>query len=289
MYGNAVYMQHSLFARHTAHCEAVEYGEKRIAKQSFGMQNRVMMSTMHNVKVYTASSACMEDERLFEAWLERVPQARRQKAVKPKNPKVRFESLAAGALLTVALADCAAGADDLPSGAAGLLKPDKVSDLRILENEHGRPYLPDLPDLHFSLSHSGDRVMCAVSGAPVGCDVEEAEETEADRRRIRYVARCLTESERELALADPSAFYRIWTLKESFVKMTGRGLAIPLSSFEITLDPVSIRQDIVSTHIELKEFGRTDGYQYACVSQTCPVAIFTVYSSHSPACVYPMP
>lgn len=266
-------MQHSRFhICYKSHCEAVEYGEKRIAKQGFGMQNRVMMSTMHNVKVYTASSACMEDERLFEAWLERVPQARREKAVKPKNPKVRFESLAAGALLTLALADYAAGADDLPSGAASLLQPDKVSDLRILENEHGRPYLPDLPDLHFSLSHSGERVMCAVSRSPVGCDVEQAGETEADRRRIGYVARCLTEAERQLSLADPAGFYRIWTLKESFVKMTGQGLVIPLSSFEVSLDPVTIRQDIVSAHIELKEFGRIGGCRYACVSQAAGIA-----------------
>lgn len=230
-----------------------------------------MMSTLHGVKVYTASSACMEDERLFNAWLERVPQARRSKAVELRNPKVRSQSLAAGALLTCALADYAAGANDLSEGEDCLLKPETVRGIRILENEHGRPYLPDFPDIHFSLSHSGDRVMCAVSRSPVGCDVEEAEETEADLRRIRYVARCLTETERELALADPSAFYRIWTLKESFVKMTGQGLVIPLSSFEITLDPVAIRQDVVSAHIELKEFGRINGYQYACVSQACRI------------------
>ena len=214
----------------------------------------------------------MEDERLFNAWLERVPQARSKKAAELRNPKVRSQSLAAGALLTCALSDYAAGMDDLPAGADCFMRPETVREIRILENEHGRPYLPDFPDIHFSLSHSGDRVMCAVSRSPVGCDVEEAEETEADLRRIRYVARCLTESERELALTDPSAFYRIWTLKESFVKMTGQGLVIPLSSFEITLDPVSIRQDVVSTHIELKEFGRTGGYQYACVSQACPIA-----------------
>ena len=41
----------------------------------------------------------LEDERLFEAWLERVPQARSKKAAELRNPKVRSQSLAAGALL----------------------------------------------------------------------------------------------------------------------------------------------------------------------------------------------
>ena len=208
----------------------------------------------------------MEDERLFNAWLERVPQARSKKAAELRNPKVRSQSLAAGALLTCALKDYAAGMDDLPAGADCFMRPETVREIRILENEHGRPYLPDFPDIHFSLSHSGDRVMCAVSRSPVGCDVEEAEETEADLRRIRYVARCLTESERELALADSSAFYRIWTLKESFVKLTGQGLLIPLSSFEITLDPTTVRQDYISEVIELKEYGQIDGYQYSCMA-----------------------
>lgn len=233
-----------------------------------------MMNTFHEVKevkVYTASSACMGEEKVFEAWLEYVPEARRLKAVKPKNPKVRAESLAAGALLTLSLADYVSAKG--PGGKdPALVLPEDMRSLRILENEHGRPYLPDCPGIHFSLSHSGDRVMCAVAQCEVGCDVEEAGEEEADLRRIGYVARCLTESERELALADPSLFYRIWTLKESFVKMTGQGLVIPLSSFEVRLDPTSICQEVTSMPVELKEYGRIDGYQYACVSQAGRIA-----------------
>ena len=223
-----------------------------------------MMNTWHDVKVYMASAGCLGDEEVFQGWLDRVPAVRREKALRPKNPEVRKLSLAAGALLTCALADYvralrhAQGEADLPG--------DDLSEIKIAENEHGKPYLPDYPKIHFSLSHSGDRVMCAVSQTKVGCDVEEAGCTEADIRRIGYVARCLTESERKQALADPSSFYRIWTLKESFVKLTGQGLLIPLSSFEITLDPTTVRQDYISEVIELKEYGQIDGYQYSCMA-----------------------
>ena len=68
------------------------------------------------------------------------------------------------------------------------------------------------------------------------------------------------------SVKDPSAFYRIWTLKESFVKLTGQGLLIPLSSFEITLDPTTVRQEYISADIELKEYGQIDGYQYSCMA-----------------------
>ncbi|MFF4897896.1 4'-phosphopantetheinyl transferase family protein [Streptomyces sp. NPDC001068] len=40
---------------------------------------------------------------------------------------------------------------------------------------HGRPEVAARPPLHFSLSHAGSAVLCAVAGAPVGADVESAE------------------------------------------------------------------------------------------------------------------
>ena len=251
---NAERIQHSFFCENT------------IAKDCPGMQNRSMMNmnTWPDVKVYMASAGCLEDEEVFRGWLEHVPAMRREKALRPKNPEVRKLSLAAGALLTCSLADYVRGVRQIQGETD--LPGDDLRQIEIAENEHGKPYLPGYPKIHFSLSHSGDRVMCAVSQTKVGCDVEETGDTEADIRRIGYIARCLTESERKLALADPADFYRIWTLKESFVKLTGQGLLIPLSSFEITLDPTTVRQEYISADIELKEYGQIDGYQYSCMA-----------------------
>ena len=38
--------------------------------------------------------------------------------------------------------------------------------------EKGKPYFPDIPAVHFSISHTDGAVLAALSAAPVGVDVE---------------------------------------------------------------------------------------------------------------------
>ena len=277
------------------------------------MQNRTMMNGQLQGKVYTASIECLKDPALFDAWLKRVPEARRAKAEKLRNPDVRRQSLGAGALLSYALLDytehmlkttdsCLAGAEEgriRHSEAAGQEAPGvcrlcagDLPYLRIEEEPEGRPYLPDFPEIHFSLSHSGDRVMCAVGPSEIGCDVEEVlgKAPEKGKHLIRMVSRCFTPSEQRMVAEDPENFSRIWTLKESFLKLTGKGILLPLSSFEISLDPLSLRimhekeghaadadteklesvlDDIRLAQVCMKEYGWIDGYRYACMAQGC--------------------
>ena len=37
----------------------------------------------------------------------------------------------------------------------------------------GKPYFPDRPELEFNLSHSGDLLLCALDGSPVGADIQQ--------------------------------------------------------------------------------------------------------------------
>ncbi|MFF4169612.1 4'-phosphopantetheinyl transferase family protein [Streptomyces sp. NPDC001744] len=91
---------------------------------------------------------------------------------------------------------------------------------------HGKPYLRG-HDVHFSLSHSGDRALVAVAPVPVGVDVEAVPADAA----VRDVASVLHPRERaELdalpAAARPAALARCWSRKEAALKATGTGLAL---------------------------------------------------------------
>lgn len=72
----------------------------------------------------------------------------------------------------------------------------------------------------FNISHSGDYVVLAESGLPVGVDVERVEDIGIDDD-LRNIA--LTEKERAWAGDSLLRFYVVWTRKESLIKCEGRG------------------------------------------------------------------
>ena len=104
-------------------------------------------------------------------------------------------------------------------------------------------------DTPFNFSHSGTLVMCAActDGRPVrvGCDVEKIGDL-----RLKLAERYFCREEYETIIREEKEerrtemFYRYWVLKESFIKATGRGMALPLNSFSIRLGepPVLRRQ-----------------------------------------------
>jgi 4'-phosphopantetheinyl transferase len=113
--------------------------------------------------------------------------------------------------------------------------PDAVALTRLCDQcgdpLHGKPVLPDHPDLWFSLSHSESFAMVAVaSGARVGVDLE----IERPRPQLeRLAARVLSDEEHaEWLEAEPrlrtDAFLERWTAKEAYLKAIGAGIWRPL-------------------------------------------------------------
>jgi 4'-phosphopantetheinyl transferase len=108
-------------------------------------------------------------------------------------------------------------------------------ELRFGRGPFGKPFLlapRDRPSIEFSLTHAEGLVACAVSNHPVGLDAEWSKR-ELDLGMAPSVLSGL-----ELADLDrtPEArrsqrFLEYWTLKEAFIKATGRGLSQPLGRF----------------------------------------------------------
>lgn len=94
---------------------------------------------------------------------------------------------------------------------------------------HGKPRLVDGP-WEFSLSHAGDRVLLAVAeNRPVGVDVELADAP------IDKVAHLVLHPD-DPPVTGPD-LVRIWVRKEAIAKVTGHGLARPMTSFAASPDP----------------------------------------------------
>lgn len=82
-------------------------------------------------------------------------------------------------------------------------------------------------ELFFSLSHSGDHAVCAIGDSYTGVDIERT-----DDMKEGIAQRFFAGSELSY-ITDNASFYRIWTLKESFLKAVGLGLRLPLDSFSV--------------------------------------------------------
>ena len=88
--------------------------------------------------------------------------------------------------------------------------------------DRGKPYFVEGP-WHFSISHTGRHVFCALSDEPVGIDAEE-QDREID---LRLAEKILSPSEKvrfEGSADKRAALLRLWVLKEAAAKLTGEGL-----------------------------------------------------------------
>jgi phosphopantetheinyl transferase len=147
---------------------------------------------------------------------------------------------------------------------AALFTPEMLG-----HTEDGKPFFPDLPQIHFSLSHSGEYIACAFSDEEVGLDLQECSRPRTSIFRI--AKRFFSQAEYEAILAlsadkaaescindsgsdspgnpdDPeclSLFYRLWSIKEAYLKYLGCGLRGGLDGYvpDPLPSPIDIKAD----------------------------------------------
>ena len=107
-----------------------------------------------------------------------------------------------------------------------------LENVKIAVDDHGKPYLPEHPEVHFNLSHSANIAVCTVSDVPCGVDIEQISKP---HEVMAMANRFLSVKEHAAVLMSPNpneAFCRLWTLRESYVKMRGLGFEIGLSTLK---------------------------------------------------------
>ncbi|MCR5522809.1 MAG: 4'-phosphopantetheinyl transferase superfamily protein [Clostridia bacterium] len=196
------------------------------------------------------------DECLFEKHLNAMPGFRIKKVESIKVKSEKLLSLGAGVLLSIALKDC--GIDEYPEVETG---------------QNGKPFFPAYSGFRFNLSHSGTKAVCVVSSFETGCDVELTE-----KANLKIANRYFTPNENALINSQKtdydrrSMFCRLWTLKESYMKATGQGFGLSLSSFSIGFNNGSpfLEYPLTEDGFGFYEFNLNDEYKYSCCIKNDP-------------------
>jgi len=196
--------------------------------------NNSMMQSLHagQVHLYICDPAVFVDVAHLEQMRALLSDAEQQRLAAFKFDQDSHSFLVSHAMLRNALSNYA----DIAPG-----------DWAFIVNEHNKPYVAaDLPRLEFNLTHTDG--LCAIvitAGARCGVDVENVRR----QNNIEAVAqKMFTGQELAFMSAEQASlrdrFFSLWTLRESFVKATGTGLAGNSAGFHFELDEACNVADI---------------------------------------------
>ena len=133
--------------------------------------------------------------------------------------------------------------------------------LQEVRSEGGKPFFPDYPEFHYNISHSGGIVICGTllsesySGEaprrgmlsePIGIDIQKipdrpkqvlgiADHFFSDEEK-ESLHKLLNSGKAEDTKAARLLFTRYWTARESYMKLTGRGLRESFHGFRPDLE-----------------------------------------------------
>ena len=176
------------------------------------------------VKLYYAKITNLYDEKCFEEKIKQVKEKRQVRIFEYCQKKDRCRSLAASLLLKMALER------------EGIC----YDEVCFAQKTGGKPYLLLQSGLFFSLAHAQEMAVCVIADQEVGVDVEREDRLtgKKEEQKLKIAKKMLTPEEWKLWKKEEyrtETLISIWTKKESYVKMTGRGLTEKL----MTIDTLS--------------------------------------------------
>ncbi len=196
-------------------------------------------------------------DRLLERWFALLNLSEQARAMRFRNRADHAAYVAAHALLRHMLSEVLGGdprAWAFETGPFG--KPALAG-----------PHLRPRP--HFNISHTRGLVACAVASVPVGVDVEAS-----DGEASAAVAERFAPGEQVMlakATGDEyrAMFFRLWTLKEAYLKATGEGLSGRLDrpAFQIASREAVFERPEDARRWQVFEFAPCEAHRIALVAQ----------------------
>lgn len=138
----------------------------------------------------------------------------------------------------------------------------KLDALKVDCGKNNKPYFKDYPNIRFSISHSGELVVLAMSDTEVGIDIEKIKPRDYEA----IVERHFTKGESKMvnSLED---FLKVWTKKEAYLKLTSEGLG-GLNGCDVSKSITYENDLLMFTTLDIFE-----GYIGAVVSVEQPIII----------------
>lgn len=161
-------------------------------------------------KVFYLNVSPLKDELVFEKFYNKVLADRKAIVDRYKLKKDKLLSLGGSILLDYAMR---------------VFNIEKENCL-VEYGEFGKPSIKGSKNFNFSISHSGDYALLAVSDKKIGADIQEIKEF--SENLSNYV---LSHSEVK-KVSSKEEFFKYFTAKESFAKFDGRGVSIGLKNVE---------------------------------------------------------
>jgi len=177
------------------------------------------------MKAYLANITEYSDRDILDHKMSLLCMERLHKAQLCKNEPEQKRSVAAGLLLQQGLEN------HIKENCLKPLNTDEEGRpvIHIEIGENGKPFLPDYPELCFSLSHSGDYVAAIFDVGNVGMDIQQMRAASPERMICKFHP----EEQAYFARNHQSeeSFFLLWCIKEAYMKYTGKGFSQGFLSF----------------------------------------------------------
>ena len=209
--------------------------------------------SLPTVRVFTVSTEGVDLDEALETYTEFISSQRMKKIIRLAHMSDKKLSFCSELALCFAL-----GSFSLP------FYPPRYE-----YDEWGKPYLSECEGVYINISHSGTMAACVISNVPVSVDVLEKDYYIASDFQRKVVTR------NDKQPSDKHELLSLWTKKESYVKLTGKGLRTSMLSFSVSGDKAISHIGGKEAFINSVEF---DGYFISIASYEKVNAEYLMFS-----------
>lgn len=175
------------------------------------------------MKIYYYNVEKLSDKSVYSKYYEMMDEDRKNKIDRINQEDKKMQSLAAGILIQH-------------------IRKTEKEDSKILIDKYNKPSFED-GKIKFNISHSDKYAVAVVSDYEIGIDTEDVKrKNKFTMKERRIVNTCFAPKEQKYIYdigteqGKLQRFFRVWTIKEAYVKMEGTGMIRPFYTFEVDFE-----------------------------------------------------